>query len=301
MLDPFPSPLRYPGGKGKLSNYVRLILQENDLIGHHYLEPYAGGAAVALGLLYDHHVSSIHINDADPAIFSFWHSVINHTDDLCKLIADTPVNIATWQHQKDVLASFDPDPLDLGFATFFLNRTNRSGILRAGLIGGKAQTGTWKMDARYVQAPLVARIRKVAHWKSRIALSQYDASEVMRNVVPSMPRKTFIYLDPPYVAKGSDLYRNFYTEEGHREIGTLVSAERRPWIVSYDDTPLVYQIYSGFDFERYLLSYSAQDRRQGGEVMFYSKDLQPPSVAQPSRVKRTHVDSARFRRLHIPA
>jgi DNA adenine methylase len=70
--------LRYPGGKAPFAPFIADLMVANGLTGGHYLEPYAGGAGVALDLLFQGHASHIHINDADPAVYAFWLSVIKH-------------------------------------------------------------------------------------------------------------------------------------------------------------------------------------------------------------------------------
>ena len=160
-MDPSNSPLRYPGGKGRLSGFIRQIFEDNELLDGHYVEPYAGGAGLALNLLFLDYASCIHLNDIDRSVFAFWHSVVNSPDALCKLIRDTPVTVDQWQKQKVIHRSPDKQSLlDLGFATFFLNRCNRSGILMGGIIGGQKQEGTWKIDARYNKSDLCRRIEK---------------------------------------------------------------------------------------------------------------------------------------------
>ncbi|HAY93871.1 DNA adenine methylase, partial [Shewanella sp.] len=79
----FYTPLRYPGGKGKLAYYLKALIQENNLLDCHYIEPFAGGAGVAFELLMQEYVRKVTINDIDPAIHAFWFSVLNHTDEFC--------------------------------------------------------------------------------------------------------------------------------------------------------------------------------------------------------------------------
>jgi len=132
---------------------MKLVIQANGLKDGVYAEPFAGGAGVAIALLLDGYVEQIIINDIDLSVYAFWYSVLNHTEELCEKIVSTSVSMDEWYIQKQVFTDKDPAfLLELGFATFFLNRTNRSGILNAGVIGGKYQTGEWKIDARYPKA-----------------------------------------------------------------------------------------------------------------------------------------------------
>lgn len=289
----FPSPLRYPGGKGKIANYIKLLFLRNGLVGYDYVEPYAGGAGVALSLLYEEYASHIHINDLDRRVFAFWHAVLNEPDVLCQRIATTEVTMEEWECQKKVQEDLDADRLDLAFSTFFLNRTNRSGIIDGGVIGGKDQDGTWKLDARYNGGDLIRRIQKVARYRNRITLSQMDAADYIRDVTTELSRQTFTYLDPPYYVKGKGLYENSYRDEDHAEIANLVSGLMRPWVVSYDAAPRILELYEGFDQTAYSLSYSAAERYRGAEVMFFSPDLELPDVQSPANIRVDVIDRTR--------
>ncbi|HGW6092687.1 TPA: DNA adenine methylase [Serratia marcescens] len=270
----FFTPLRYPGGKGKFSRFIKDIIKRNNLLDGHYVEPYAGGAGVALELLCTEYVSTIHINDADPAIYSFWVSVLDHTDDLCQMIRSVSVNIDSWYKQKEIISSTEKHSvLEVGFAAFFLNRVNRSGILKAGVIGGKKQLGKWKLDARYNKEDLIKRIKKISSFRDRIKVYNLDAVELLTKIVPDLPSNCLIYLDPPYYVNGAGLYRNFYTHNDHVEICDVLSNVNHPWIVSYDNVSEIKNIYQGYKQDEYFLSYTAQVKKKGSEVMIYGPGL----------------------------
>jgi DNA adenine methylase len=272
------SPLRYPGGKTSLSNFIRLALEKNDLLAGHYVEPYAGGAGMALRLLLNGDVSHVHINDLDKSVYAFWYAVIKKTDELCRLIRDTPVTMKSWYRQK--AAQENPSQysrLDLGFSTFFLNRTNRSGILQGGVIGGKDQSGKWKLYARYNKRHLLEKIENIARHKNQISIYNQDAADFIRKVLPKLPKNSLVYLDPPYYAKGEGLYQNHYTHEDHAAVAKLIRLRiKQRWIVSYDDTSQIRELYEGYKMARYQLSYSAAERYKGSEVMFFCNDLVVP-------------------------
>jgi DNA adenine methylase len=296
----FPSPLRYPGGKGKVANYVKLVILENDLVGYEYVEPYAGGASVALSLLFEEYVSHIHINDIDRGVFTFWKVLLARPDELCKKIRDTSVTSWQWRRQRKVqlqAASGEVDDLDLAFSTFFLNRTNRSGIILGGPIGGARQTGRWKLDARYNKRDLTRRIQKIARFADRISVSGVDAQEFL---VPWVERRqrAFIYLDPPYYARGADLYTNYYSNEDHIAISDLVRKLKAPWMVSYDAEPAIVELYRRYQRVSYVLSYSAAGRYRGKEIVFFSARLAPPTVSSPANIRVDVVDRVRLAALH---
>jgi len=290
------TPLRYPGGKAKLAAYVKLLLTENRLLDGEYVEPYAGGSGIALELLFHEYVSRIHINDISRPIHAFWKAVLDHTEDLCRLVANTPLTVKSWDQQRLVVDNpAQHEILTLGFATFFLNRTNRSGILNGGIIGGRDQTGPWKIDARYNSKELIHRIEAVASLKSRIRLSRRDALRFLESGIGKWPEKTLIYLDPPYYVKGRHLYDDFYREQDHQSVAEFVgSITRQKWIVSYDNEPAIRKLYKGYPHIVYDIGYSARAASKGSEVMFFGPGLKvPPLVGSitltESHTRRTNV------------
>jgi len=284
----FPSPLRYPGGKGKIANYFKLLFLENGLTGADYVEPYAGGAGVALALLYEDYADVVHINDINVGVHAFWAAALDRTAELCGLIAETPVTMDEWHRQRGIQAAGDAaDPLELAYSTFFLNRVNRSGIIAGGIIGGQAQDGAWKLDARFNRDDLIGRIRKVGRFRSRIVLTRLDAAEVLSRWQDE-DRPAFIYLDPPYFVKGEGLYDNFYGPEDHEDIARVVAKLPHPWVVSYDAAPEISTLYAGHQGISYSLSYSAQARYRGSEVMYFSARLKVPEDL-PTQVRSSQL------------
>lgn len=268
----FYSPLRYPGGKSKLTAYVLETLKLNDLEGGTYVEPFAGGCAIAWYLLLEGHVSKVWINDLDPAIHSFWFSVLYRTEELCTLIEETEVTIEEWHKQKVVYAN-DNDVLKLGFATFFLNRTNRSGIIKGGVIGGIKQNGNYLLDCRYPKEALIEKIRAIASRSVDINLTNLDATQFIDEYLPSIEGKCLVNIDPPYYEKGQGLYQNFYKHDDHYRLFESVRRIQHPWIVTYDDTPEILGIYAEFEPNSFGLTYTAQTKRKGSELIVHSPNL----------------------------
>jgi DNA adenine methylase len=231
------TPLRYPGGKQKLAPFIFEIMQENNLVGGDYVEPYAGGAGVAISLLLSGAASKIHLNDSSYPVFSFWHSILNETEKFCRRISRAALTIDEWRKKQYIfLNPIEFDKLDVGFATFYLNRCNRSGILNAGVIGGLNQDGKWKMDARFSRNSLINRIELIATHKKNIKIRNWDAEKFIVNYISKLPKKTLIYFDPPYFKKSKKLYVNHYEPEDHERIScSIQSISRHPWIVSYDN------------------------------------------------------------------
>jgi DNA adenine methylase len=288
---PFYSPLRYPGGKRKIANFIALLIRRNGLLDGDYAEVYAGGAAVALSLLYGEYVRRIHINDLDRGVHAFWMSALTATERLCARIRTVPLTIQEWDIQRAVYEEVDPDPLDLAVATFYLNRTNRSGIITGGVIGGRDQTGRWKLDARFDREKLVKRILRVGRNRSRINLHRLDGADFLVDVVSQLPQRSLTYLDPPYFVKGQQqLYANYYRPADHAEIARQVQSLSTPWMVSYDDVADIRSLYFGVASRSYSISYSANARYRGREIAFFSKTLVVPEWSNPARLSLADLD-----------
>lgn len=271
-----PSPLRYPGGKVKIYNFVkRIILQNNCKC---YIEPFAGGAGVAFKLLLNKDVNRIIINDYDRSIFAFWHSVLYETEALIDLIWDTPINMENWHIQKEIQKNKEKSTLlELGFSTLFLNRTNRSGIIKAGVIGGQKQSGRYKMDCRFPKEKVAKKIETISKYRNKIKLSNMDALDFIDQEILKT-KNSFTFFDPPYFLKGPSLYTNFYTVEDHIELSNKIQTtlRNRKWIVTYDSSRAIKDMYNKLPSIEFNLNYSAQLKRQGKEYMFFSKKILVP-------------------------
>ena len=273
-----PSPLRYPGGKYKLYEYVAELIKGNDC--NTYIEPFCGGAAVALELLFEGIVKDVVINDYDYTIFCFWDSVIHRTNELVQMVWDTDVTMDEWERQKAVRDNLNEHlPLEIGFSTFFLNRTNRSGIIdKAGPIGGADQTGHYPIDCRFNKMRLISRIEKIAEYRDHINLYNLEALDFIEEVI-LRKRNAFIFFDPPYYGKGQRLYTNFYSHGDHVNLANMITRrlKNRKWIVTYDNVNAIKAMYAkspGLEFE---LQYSLQEKRSGSEVMFFARNVQRPA------------------------
>ncbi len=266
------SPLRYPGGKGKLAPFMGLMINKMNIKNGTYIEPFVGGAGVALMLLMEGYVDDIVINDYDKAIYSVWRAIISESENLVDRILDTPVNIDEWKKQKEIYVEQNKKySLDLAFATFFLNRTNRSGILKGGPIGGFEQTGNYGIDARYNAEKLVERIRAIAKYKKHIKVYNKEIVSFIENVLPNYGQNSLTYFDPPYFNKGPELYKNFFDKKDHAKIAQLIlNGVPGNWIITYDDTPEIINLYKQQCVRRYDLNYSAANTGKSSEVIVFN-------------------------------
>ena len=268
----FYSPLRYPGGKNRLSSFISQICVDNQINGH-YIEPFAGGASVALYLLLENKVNKITINDVDKSIYAFWYSVLHNSKKLCKLIEKTPITVKEWKKQKEIQRNKkNHSLLKLGFSTLFLNRTNFSGIIKGGPIGGLNQKGKYKICCRFNKEEVIKKIKRIANEKNRINLFNLDAIDLINKIqIEQGTPNTIFYFDPPYYLKGSTLYLNFYKDKDHKRLSRAIKKIKNSyWIVSYDNTKEINKIYSWVKKKMFFsLTHFAHKPKDGNEVLFF--------------------------------
>lgn len=267
------SPLRYPGGKGKMYKQVLQIIEKNNLIGCTYIEPFAGGAGIAIRLLLEEKVEKIIINDLDRSIYAFWYILLNDTKRFVNDIKDIEVNIDNWQFYKEVQKTKETaDLYTLGFSTFFLNRTNRSGIINAGPIGGKMQNGNYKINCRFNKDNLIKLITLIAEKKEKITLLNYDAIKIF----DKYDHKNYLYfIDPPYYIKGSELYQNFLKHEDHLKLSKAIikNLKDSKYIITYDNADAIIDMYKDLDPSINEISYSLQNKVKTNELIIFSKNI----------------------------
>lgn len=266
------SPLRYPGGKARLARFLVEAIRQNGLREPLYAEPYAGGAGAALHLLFEEHVESIMINDADPRIWAFWHAITHQTEEFIDRIQNVDITVSEWHYQRRIYSDCDTtNPIDLGFSTFFLNRTSRSGVIHnGGPIGGYAQKGNYKVDARFKRTTLVRRAARIGSYSDRIEITSKDGLAFLKhlNRRVGVAKQSFVYLDPPYYVKSSGLYLNRFTHYDHRRLALYLRSRKNfQWIMTYDNVQAIRDLYKQFPMTAFSLSYSAYERRGGNELL----------------------------------
>ncbi|WP_169972755.1 MULTISPECIES: DNA adenine methylase [unclassified Campylobacter] len=279
------SPLRYPGGKGVLLGWISNLLRQNNLIGGNYVESYAGGAGLAFGLILNGLVDRIFINDFDRTIYAIWDCILNDTDDFIAKINNTQVNLKEWQVQKDIIKNQQYySNLELGFAAFFLNRTNVSGIINGGPIGGMKQGSKYTIDCRFNKKYLIQKIIQIADKKSSIEIFNLDALEFIRLITKRLSQKSLLYLDPPYYKKGPELYRNFYQHGDHIKLSQILKDINLPLLLTYDNCDEIRELYAEFEKFDFNLRYSASLKQKsiGSELMIF-KNLK--MIDKPNLIK----------------
>ena len=289
------SPLRYPGGKTALLETVAETMRLNKIDRGRYVEPYAGGGGLALSLLYAGHVTSIQLNDVDVAIAALWRAMLDRPEDLIEMMMAVPVTVEEWERQRLLyLAGPRTDETELALATLFLNRTNRSGIIKTGgIIGGKKQTGNYLIDCRFNKETISARIRRIAKYRNRIEFTSEDALDFIRKRREAPDHRSFMFIDPPYFKAGADLYTSFYRPEDHLDVAEAIGELDRPWMLTYDTAPEIMRMYRGNRQFRFDQLYSAQTKRMGVELMVVSKGLRLPASVRERQCHKPQYRTAR--------
>jgi len=269
----FYTPLRYPGGKTKLFPLVSEIISINNLSDCTYIEPFAGGAGLALKLLLKGIVNKIVINDYDYAIYCIWDTILEQSEEMCEFIEDVPLTVSEWQRQREIYNNQEShSKKEIGMAAFFLNRTNISGVLKGGVIGGLSQEGNYKIDARFNKKTLIESIKTIVDVKENIDLFNWNAKDFITQIIPNY-QNCFVYFDPPYVQKGPFLYKNSFNENDHIQLEQVISTCPEKWIVTYDDCELIRSIYKEYYYERLSINYSVGKTKRGDEIIIYGQNV----------------------------
>ncbi|MDN7724985.1 DNA adenine methylase [Burkholderia gladioli] len=266
------SPLRYPGGKARLAAYISGVIEENYMNGCTLYEPFAGGASVSLELLRLGFITNAVLIERDPLVYAFWWCALNIPDELCAAISACPVTMETWtqlQPTRDVSQPADGrfTILQLGVAGLFFNRTNFSGIIGAGPIGGEAQASRYKIDCRFNKEKIIRQIRSVSRFADQIRVVCDDAISFMRTHAEEITTGfSFVYVDPPYYQQGPKLYRHHYTDADHVALAQFLQAQGYPWLLSYDDHPRIRELYHGNTVQPIYLDYNVKSSRTAREL-----------------------------------
>lgn len=276
---PYKTPLRYPGGKGKIAPFIEDLIVLNGLDDCILYELYSGGAGASIQTLLSGLCRKVVLNDLDYHIYAFWKSLLQNTDDLIKRIIDCKVDIETWKKQKFIYDNLSEyDDIDIGFSTFFLNRANRSGILyKAGPIGGKDQTGNYKIDARFNKSELISRIKTIADKRDNITIHNKETKTFLKYIFNLKGKNRLIFLDPPYYEQGENLYYNCYTDQDHKELRDILFQNRKEnWFLTYDNVDHINSLYTKMRTCNLNMSYTLQDKRSAKEVVIFSDSLRLP-------------------------
>lgn len=265
------SPFRYPGGKGFLTGFLDSQLEQLDQGSRQYVEPFAGGAGAAFNLLSRERADHIHLNDLDIRVFSAWKAILQENDKFVAALQKCDVSLETWKWAKELVDRPTQNySFDLGFATFFINRTSRAGIITgSGPIGGYKQSGEWKIDARFYRDTMVKRVKWIGENADKVSLYRLPAVDFLKECESKLdPVRTLYFIDPPYVKIGSRLYLDGMLDGGHEYLAQYINDNHLVhWIMTYDDHPLIRNLYEECKIRHLQVNYSLGRSRKENEVL----------------------------------
>lgn len=220
-------------------------------------------------------MKSVIINDYDIAIYSIWYAILNDTERFINDIINAKINIQEWEIQKNIYNKSLEEKIysyDLAFATYFLNRTNRSGIITGGPIGGKNQNGKYKFDCRSNKSDLIRKIVRISDYKNKIQLYNMEANDFIDKIIlRHNPNEIFTFFDPPYYEQGKNLYTNFFKYEDHLNLQEKINnLSDYYWILTYDNKDEILSIYEDYSKYLYSINYSASNVRKAKEILIPS-------------------------------
>lgn len=275
------SPLRYPGGKNILARFLKHVFDLNNMQGVVYAEPFAGGAGAALELLFSGYARKIVLNDKDRGIYAFWKSVATDPQGFIQKIRRIEVTADEYRKQKEVFLSSTASLDDLGFATFFLNRCNRSGILNAGMIGGKHQDGKYRLNERFPKESLIEKIELIGAYAHRIEVHCMDAEDFLAFLEEREEKDLFVYLDPPYYTQGKSLYREFFRDNDHSRLAQYLGNDLPfKWLLSYDKHDFIRELYPKRAKGLFDFNYFANQYKEDREMIIASHDFLLPKTEE---------------------
>lgn len=264
---PLRSPLRYPGGKAFLCEYVEEFLRVNSLAPEVFVEPFAGGGSIGLHLLGKGLVKKIGLSDKDPLVAGFWRTVFHDGPWLRDKVRKAKVTLTEWEKQHEAKPKSHRDN---AWKCLFLNRTSFSGILsrRAGPLGGKAQKSAYGVDCRFYRETVVQRLTELWDARGHVArVGQADWRETVAWAVKQSNGRqaALVYLDPPFFHKAVRLYNHVFDAADHEEVVKKLAQLKMPWLLSYDDCPEVVKLFKryGLKYRRTAVRYTSSAQHSG--------------------------------------
>ena len=292
-------PLRYPGGKASLLNYIEKFITSNKISVQAILEPYAGSAAISIGLLSKGTISKAYINDSDQMIFAFWKTVMNNNKELIEMIDSLEVNLDAWFCYRKYLVD---KPLtkfnekDVAMAFLFLNRTSYSGIVKAGPLGGKRQQSRYKIDCRFNKENLKKKIKSIEALSPKVKVFNMDGIQFMKEIIREN-EDVLIYADPPYYNVGKLLYNQYFDDNKHIQLADyLKQIEEQPWLLSYNANKFIMNLYSDQKMVPIYLDYHTGPYRRNIMEYLFSNRVIPPFEAREriKKVNRSNIEDTQI-------
>lgn len=246
------SPLRYPGGKSRMIDFLEPIIKKDIIV-----EPFAGGASVSLAFLLSGKVKQIILNDIDFGWYSLFFRILNDTEGLCKEISNYRPSKADYKVKQQYIFSGygDLDIKKSSMAFLIVNRCAFSGIPYANCKSN--------ITERWNPVTLCKRIRDIAKFKNKIVIYNKSAEEIIEEYYWN--DNVLLFIDPPYIGKGDMLYVNKYDCKKHIQLAYLLedlykSCPCADIVITYDDVEMLDGLYIDADIEKIGTRYSLSRR-----------------------------------------
>ncbi|MHB1439982.1 MAG: DNA adenine methylase [Cuniculiplasma sp.] len=296
-MKPTVTPLRYPGGKTWLLDYVKEFIKFHKLELKAIIEPYAGSASVSIGLLREGLVDKAYICEKDPLIVAFWNAVLNQNEEFVEFIQSLEVSLETWLSFKKYLI-FDSvhkyNTVELAGAFLFFNRTNYSGIIKGGPLGGKKQQSSYKFDCRFNREKIIEKIQGLHNLEGRLHVAEVDGISFMQRITSGTAENLLFYVDPPYYGAGRELYRYFFTDGDHENLSIFLKKLEHPWLLSYDDAEFIRDLYTNNEKFPVYTDYQSGNLRRNVRELLISNYLIPPLAPSIKEEGRYHRNKTRI-------
>lgn len=231
------SPLKWVGGKAKLAPHLAgSIAAELDASGGDYIEPFLGGASVALAL----GPRPMILADANEELINFWQTIRENPSfwPVFQTMMADPSSEAYYEMRAADVSTWTSCHRAARF--LYLNRLARSGIWRENKSGGMNVP-----YAKEVKLPkdLKARLRSAAKTLGEAKIVREDFRKVIRAAGPG----DVIYADPPYDGGFAAYTAAGFGKQDQIDLASALRAATRRGVsiwTSNANTDLVRELYS---------------------------------------------------------
>ncbi|WP_369340694.1 DNA adenine methylase [Bacillus subtilis] len=252
------SPYRYPGGKSRIIDFLYTHLQKNKT--QKLISPFTGGGSFELSLLAAGVVDHLHLNDLDFGVYALWWVIKHMPYALIDLVKNIEPDHKTFFYAQSIIKNDyrGTDLVDAAWSSLIVNRLAFSGIAKANPLGGK-KGNKKSLLSRWNPEELVKRIEKVHSLSDRMVITQENAVNLIEEAY--WEEDSTIFIDPPYVDKGKQLYPCYYTEKDHRELSFLLDTLHFEFpgadiITTYDYNEWIQNLYEFPDIKVIGRTYS---------------------------------------------
>jgi DNA adenine methylase len=248
------SPLRYPGGKTRAIPLLTKFLPKN--LSGNVLSPFLGGGSFELYLTSIGCV--VHGFDAYAPLVNFWVWVEKNPKLLAnKIRARMPVDQVHFKTFQNNIKTKSPSSVKLAAEYLIVNRCSFSGATMSGGFSSAAASGR-------MTESIVKRIENFNNPLLKVSFGDFQKT--------IKPGYDFIFADPPYWLEdsASKLYGNsgdMHLGFNHEQFFKLISKIKDPWMITYNDSSKVRDLYKDFNVYPVNWSYGMNSSKKSSEII----------------------------------